>query len=53
MLIYPIYAPIAAQSRALFEKEYTMNKTKANRFNKPYQRHLRLLKLQEKAQKNH
>jgi len=33
------------------EKEYTMNKTEANRFNKLYQHHQRLLKLQGKAQK--
>jgi integrase/recombinase XerD len=33
------------------EKEYTMNKAKTNRFNELYERHLRLLKLQGKAQK--
>ena len=43
--------PIVAQFRALFEKEYTMNKTETNRFNKLYQRHLRLLRLQGKSQK--
>jgi Phage integrase, N-terminal SAM-like domain len=46
-----VYTSIVAQYRALFEKEYTMNKTETNRFKKLYQRHLRLLKLQGKAQK--
>ena len=46
-----MHAPIAAQSRALFEKEYAMNKAETNRFHRLYERHLRLLKLQGKAQK--
>jgi integrase/recombinase XerD len=33
------------------EKEYTMNKTETDRFNKLYERHLRLLKLDGKSQK--
>jgi len=34
-----------------YKKEYTMEQTEVNRFNKLYERHLRLLKLQGKAQK--
>jgi len=45
------YTPFLAQFRAHFKRENTMKKSEKERFKKLYQRHLRLLKLQGKAQK--
>ena len=46
-----VYAPIAAQSRAVYQKkECTMNKAETNRFNDLYYRHQRSLKLQGLAE---
>ena len=46
-----VYTPFMCPIPALIKKEYTMKQTEANQFNKLYERHLRLLKLQVKSQK--